>query len=398
MARITDQGLILRTEAEYRDLLIDVFRAALGDDMSTRSQTPQMAMVRRLTKLFFEAETTLGYVRSGFDLRTMVNEQVDAYGAFAGVARKAGTRTEVTCTLGGISGTVIPAGARVRSTDEKVFELTASVTIGTGGTVDGDFQAVEVGRVLVDAGDITRILTLTQGWNTVTNAAAGTPGVAREEDRDYIVRIENFLARNSVGSVAAVRARIWEVDDVNDVIVLENREDSEQTYRGVTVAAGAFCAVVWGGAAADIGQAIYEAIRTDDPTSGDESVTITPTTAPLGDVTVNYQEATEIPVDLVATIGGDNNFPSTGLEQVKANLEAWWAGTWSVPGTGLTSSLVGIGRLPVAQDLYGPVLIVPGASVVSLAINRVSDSMAVTSVDLDEVLTLDSVTLTYQAV
>ena len=397
MAQITDRGLILRTEAEYRELITDIFRFALGEDMSTRPQSPQMRFVDRFSAIFGNGEQVLARIRSGFNVNTAVDEQLDAIGALIGVARIQGTRTEVTCTCGGVPGTVIAAGARVRSTDEKIFELRTTVTIGAGGTVDGEFQAVEVGRVLVDAGDVTRILTLTQGWNTVTNAEAGNPGIATELDRAYTVRIKAAQARNSAGSVEAVRARVSTVDDVRDVIVLENRGEKPATFRGVTVQPGAFCAVVWGGESADIAQAIYDAIRTDDPTNGNETVTITPTTAPLGDVTVQYQTVTEISVKIVATIRGDSSFPTDGLSQVRENLTAWWAGDWSVPSTGLSSALVGIGILPTAQDLYGPVLVVPGASVQSVEIQRISDDKVVASVDLDEVLTLASVNLTYTA-
>jgi len=396
MAEITDNGLVIRTEAQYRDLLIDVFRTALGQDMSTGSQTPQMQLVSGLAGLFSEVEQVLLWRDNGFNLDKATGSQLDDLAVLFGLVRKAGVRSTVSATLAGTAGTVISRGARVRSTGLDVFELTSSVTIGAGGTVMGSFQAVNVGEVAVGVGELNRIISIQQGWNTVTNGTAAVSGKAAESDSDFRVRIRAGQSRNATGNVAAVRSRLLDVDGVNDAHVIENNTGSQDTFGGVTVAANSFCAVVWGGAAADIAQAIYNTIRPGDVMSGNQSLAVTPVAAPLGAVTVRWQSVTEIEVDLAVAIRGTSAFPANGLAQIEQNIQDWWAGTWNVPGqSGLQSAGVGIGDLPTAQDIYRPVLVVPGAEVGKVTVSKASDDSEVKSVDLDEVLILDSVSLSY---
>ena len=87
-------------------------------------------------------------------------------------------------------------------------------------------------------------------------------------------------------------------------------------------------------------------------------------------------------------ITGGNLFPGDGLTQIRTNLLAFWAGTFSV-GT-FQSTPVGVGDLPLEDHMRTVIGQTLGVTITSFELERVSDSSEITSVDADERLTLAS--------
>jgi hypothetical protein len=78
-------------------------------------------------------------------------------------------------TLTGTAATVITNG-KIRDTNNKIWDLQPSVTIGAGGTVNARVTSETLGAVAAAVNTLTTIETPVTGWTSVTNAAAATLG------------------------------------------------------------------------------------------------------------------------------------------------------------------------------------------------------------------------------
>ena len=88
----------------------------------------------------------------------------------------AGNSTVVTAVLGGVAGTLIPAGSLALDLAGYIYGLQGDVTIGADGTVQGVFSSIATGAIPCPVGYLTRIYSPVAGWNTVANYQAGILG------------------------------------------------------------------------------------------------------------------------------------------------------------------------------------------------------------------------------
>ena len=397
MPRITDAGLVRTTQAQYQARALDAFRAALGDNMQTGADTVQGIISRGFAAMLGDIESAVLYRGNGFNPATMIGRQLDDYAVGFQLTRKAATKSTGTVTLSGTQGTVIPEGSEVSTASGDIFVTDAEGTIPAGGTVDVAVTAEKTGVIQANAASITQIIDVRPGWTGVTNAAAVTAGRAEEKDDVFRARIESARDRNAFGTIAAVRSRLLDVDDVTYATVLENRGTSSTTTKGILIDAGGIAAVVYGGTDADVAEAIYLSTVPGQVFSGSTSETHTPADAPSDAVTVKFTKASEVAAKIVLAISGDDTFPGDGLTQIRTNLLALWAGTFKA-GT-FVSSPIGVGDLPSTDHMRTAIGQTSGVTITSLALQKKSDSTAITSVDADELITLASadISITYTA-
>lgn len=397
MPRITDAGPVRTTSAQYQARVLDAFRAGLGSDMQTGADTVQGIIARAMAAMLVTIDNEVLWRVNGFNPDTMIRGQLDDYAVAFELERKAATKSTGTITITGTANTVIPEGSEVESTAGDVFVTDSEATIGSSGTVDVAITADETGVIQAAAGTITTIVDVIAGWTSVTNAAAVDEGRAQETDSAFRARIVAARDRNAFGSIAAIRSRLLDVDDVTHAIVLENRTGSQATTRGITIAAGGVAAVVNGGTAADIAEAIYLSTVPGQTLSGTSTQTHTPTDAPTGAVTINYTAATEVAAQIDLDVTGNATFPGDGLTQIRNNLLALFAGTFTA-GT-FVSTPVGLGDLPSDDHLRAAINQTPGTTITSLELQNATTNAEITSVDADEILTLASgdIDITYTA-
>ena len=131
----------------------------------------------------------------------------------------------------------------------------------TAGAYSAVFESEATGAgAIAPAGTLTVIAEPIAGWNTVTNAAAATPGTDIEAIEDLRLRRELAVSAGGSRTRNAIRAKLINVEGVLSAEVFENTSN-------VTDANGipphALHAVVWDGSPAaaddnDIAQAIYD--------------------------------------------------------------------------------------------------------------------------------------------
>lgn len=155
-------------------------------------------------------------LRRGFASKTFgayLDLRAEEHGVFRKAAVKATGTSEKgnPLTINGTAGTVITAGFRVATPADQVtntpsveFVTTKDYTIGPGGNVTVDIEAVTAGsKGNVPAGAINVVVTPVPGVTGVTNAAAITGGTDTESDASLLAR---YLIKKQNPSAGGNRA------------------------------------------------------------------------------------------------------------------------------------------------------------------------------------------------
>ena len=294
-------GMVAPDTAVLRDAVAANWEQAFntGDGspvLDTEATTPAGQLVDAEAAYLAQTNAEIMYVASMFNPRTSEGVWQDALGYIYFLSRKVAQPTLVTVTCSGLQGTEIPAGAQMRDDDGVRYELTATVTIPAGGSVDGVFRCLEAGPIECPAGTLTTIVTVIPGWDAGANPAAGVIGRNRESQADFENRRYASVAKNSHGSVFSLQGALADLDGVVDCTVLENTTSSTVTKHGVSIPSHSVAICIFGGADADIAETIYNKKDAGCGTTG--STTVTYIATDYGNATYNYEIVRPTPTDV----------------------------------------------------------------------------------------------------
>ena len=364
MATVDNTGIETRGLDAIKTLLEQRFQSSFGQDLSLDPETPQGQFIGIAALSIAEMEEHLVSVSNGTSPRFGRGKQLDDNGDLINVPRKAGTHTTVTATLGGESGSVIPAGSRAATPAGDYFTLDVDATVASTGAVEAGMTAEQPGPIEVGAGELTRIITLRTGWETVTNNNAGEPGKTLESDTVYRARYREVTDRLGIGTTAAIRAAMLLTDGVTHARVEDNDTSSDKTTQGLTVGANSVMAVVSGGTDSDVADTLKKTKVAGIGTSGN--------TTSGG---VSFQRVTKTAAKVAVETTIDSSFSGDGVGRIKDGLVAYAEANW------------GVGEAINASRLYTPINAVPGHTVTSLTVTDTSDT-AFGTTDLNILYTL----------
>lgn len=228
-------------------------------ELNTEPETPAGQLIDSQTAAIVDKDNEVLFLASQFNPLTAQGIWQDALGRIYFLKRKVAQRSEAVCRCVGLPGTVIAAGARIKSAaaDGSEWACMESVTIPQGGTVQTRFQAQTPGPLAAQANTLINIVTVTPGWDTVTNPAAAVVGREAESQLEFETRRYASVAANARGSVSALYGAIANLPDVLDVVVLENTGNEPITSWGVTIPGHSVWIAVTGGTDDEIAEAIY---------------------------------------------------------------------------------------------------------------------------------------------
>ena len=294
-------GMVAPDTAVLRDAVAANWESAFntGDGspvLDTEAATPAGQLVDAEAAYLAQANAELLYLFSQINPRTAEGVWQDALGYIYFLTRKVAQPTLVTVTCSGLQGTEIPAGAQMRDDEGVRYELTSTVTIPAGGSVDGIFQALEAGPIECPAGTLSTIVTVIPGWDTGVNAAAGVVGRNRESQVDFENRRFASVAKNSHGSVFSLQGALADLDGVVDCQVIENPTSATVTKHGVSIPSHSVAISIYGGQDSAIAQTIYEKKDAGCGTTGNATVTHTATEA--GNAVYTYSIVRPTPTDV----------------------------------------------------------------------------------------------------
>lgn len=361
--------------------------AAFGGGLNPSLETPQGQLASSQAAVIGDKNSEIAHIVNQVDPQYAADRFQDAIGRIYFLTRKAATPTAVTATLGGVAGTVVPAGTFAQDTSGNTYALSGDATIGAGGTVNAEFQNIETGPIPCAAGTLTSVYQAVPGWDTITNAADGTMGSDVENRADFEYRRRNSVALNSKGTPQAIYAEVFATPDVLDVYVIDNPSDAT-VNTGATnypiVAHSVYVAVV-GGTDAEVAAAIWRKKDTGCDYNGNTSVTVTDDVGysyPQPTYVVKFERPAALPVLFAVSLVDDPTLPADIVQRVKTAIIARFNGA-----DGTTRER--IGSLILASRYYGAVVAVANnVSLISVLIGTSTATLSQVAVGIDQKPTL----------
>ena len=339
---IDETGLHIPT---YQDILEDQLQQAkniFGQDLylGTDSQDYQY-----ISTFAVKINDTLQAIQFAYDSRgpsTAIGSGLDGLVKLNGIKRNPQTLQAMysTCivTLSGLPNTTINNGI-VQDINKYKWNLPASVTIGTAGTVDVTVTCQTPGPITANPGDISKIATPTYGWTSATNAFAAIVGVATETDSQLKSRQSISTAQPSLTVLEGLKGAIAGVSGVTRSKVYEN-DTSIVDSNGLP--ANSVTSLVEGGTDADVAQAIFNKKGPGCKANGTTSVNITDK---YGDVTpIGFYRPNYVDVDIVLNVHKLTGYTTSTTTAIQTAVAAF-----------LNSMKMGVNDVPV-NNLFGPAL------------------------------------------
>jgi uncharacterized phage protein gp47/JayE len=170
-----------------------------------------------------------------------------------GLARKTPSYSTVPVVVGGEAFITITDGVIADPNTGQQWLLPSTVIIPAAGEIEVTATCKDKGAVTAPAGSLTSIVTITRGWQTVTNPVAATPGAPVELDAQLRVRQALSTSLPAQNRNDSMRAALLALPGVARAKVYDNDLDiaSSDLIPPHTVAA-----VVQGGVTEDIAQVI----------------------------------------------------------------------------------------------------------------------------------------------
>lgn len=260
-AEITPAGISAPTYAEVLTMLQNRFYAIYGADayIAPDSQDGQLLAV------FAEAITDCNQmavsVYNAFSPATAQGAGLASVVKINGIVKKAASFSTVDVLLVGQIGVTINNGV-VQDTDGNKWLLPLSVTIPPAGQITVTAAAQAIGAVLSAAGSVTKIVTPTFGWQSVTNPAPSSPGAPVESDA--------ALRRRQPESVALPARSVLEsttggLKNLDGVVAVQPYENDTKVTDGNGLPGNTISMVVEGG---DVQEIVDTIARRKTPGTG----------------------------------------------------------------------------------------------------------------------------------
>lgn len=252
-----------------------------------------------------------------------------------GLRRLVPTYSQVDVVIVGTNGTVIADGQVEDALGQK-WNLPTSVVIPIAGTITVTATAQDIGNITAAPSTVTRILTPTYGWQTVTNPTAATAGNPVESDAALRARQTISTALPSLSVLEGIRGAIASVSGVTRHRGYENDGD---TVDGNGIPAHAISMVVEGGITQDIGEAIAQK---KTPGTGTYGTTPVATTDAYGIANViNFFRATVATISVEVSITALAGYTTGSAAAIQSAVSA-------------AISTLGIGEVVRITKLYIP--------------------------------------------
>lgn len=312
-------GFSVSETSDIRDEIaqdwVEAFKEQGRPDLNTDPETPQGQVIDSQTAAIHQKDVELAFLAQQFNPQTASGRWQDALAKIYFINRKPAINSTCVCTLTGINGTTVTAGALIRSTyDQTLWSLNEGVTIGSDGTTTATFTCQSEGAIQAGVATLTQIVTTTPGWDAVTNATAAEVGQLVESQAAFEARRYQSVALNGRSTTAAVYARVAEVDNVIAAYVTDNKTNVNKTVDGYTLSPHSIYVAVIGGDDDDIAEAIYNSVSAGCDYNGNTTVNVTdPNTDAIEAVT--FMRPTQLPLYVKVTIQDDGNLPD-GYETI----------------------------------------------------------------------------------
>lgn len=360
MAEVTAQGYDLKTQNEWfeeeRQLYLDI-----DPEWNLDPSTPDGLKLAHDAEVFGVLDETLQQAYNSKDPNKAVGLDLDIICALTGTTRSEGTPSNVTVTLTGTAGTIVPAGRRIESATTGSRWVTDQTVTLTAGTATTTATCTITGPTQADIGTLTNILDIVGGWSAVTNPSVATPGTDEQLDASLRAERATSVGRPGNNQIDSMTGELFAVLGVRRVKIYENDTNSatvDPVNNPWGLPAHSISVIVDGGAIADVGMAIY--VKKNPGVLLNQSGTPVSTTVISPKYPTNtklIRWATPIYVDMIiaVTLKNDGTLPANIADLIDEAFLEFTAGTLIPAGDGFKQNGFNIGEAVPYSTLYTPI-------------------------------------------
>lgn len=316
-ATVTAEGISAPDYQTVLDTIIGYFQQIYGSDAYLEPDSKDGQLVALVALAIHDANNTAISVYRSFSPATALGDALTSNVKINGITRRAATNSTVDLLLTGTVGTTITNGS-VRDTNGVIWNLPATVVIGTDGTVIATATCSSTGSVAAVAGSVNGINTPTRGWASVTNPLAATVGVAAETDAELRIRQSQSVALASLTPFDAVDGAIANVEGVTRHKLFEN--DTETTDAN-GLPPHSISAIVEGGDATEIANTIRSVKGQGVSTYGTTAVIVTDKYG--NPYTIRFSRPVDVPIYVSITLKALTGYSSQVGDEIKAAVAAY---------------------------------------------------------------------------
>lgn len=326
---ITSAGITIPQYSDIYASLQASFQAIYGSDayISADSQDGQLLAV--FAKAISDVNQQLVALYQSFSPSYAQGVELSSLVRINGLTRDVATNSTAPLLIGGTAGTVITNGV-AQDTNGNLWNLPASVTIPTSGSIAVTGTAQEAGALVALSGTISKIYNPQLGWTSVTSTAAATVGAPVETDAALRVRQAASVALPASSPLGSIYAAIGQLSGVTNWTVYEN---STAVTDANGVPSHSIDVIVAGGSLTEIAQTIQQTKSPGTGTYGGTSEVVTDATSGLP-ITINFDVLAQTAVYVSLTIVPLANYVSTTAAAIAAAISAF------------------INSLPIGGDVY----------------------------------------------
>ena len=250
MAGVTENGFVVKTEADIIADLNASFLAAFGAQFATDPSLPDGQVIGiyagNLANAWLQAEAAY----NAFSPTAAFDVGLDKVVELNGVVRIVDKPTRVALVFTGADGTTVPSGYSVTTDDGLSFTTVAEAILPASVSAD----CTTLGAISIGANEVHNLSTpIPAGLTGATNPDAGVTGIVREEDP----ALRQRRSKSTIASGTSALDSIYEAVEslqLPYINILEN--DTAVTKDGIPPFS--FLTVVEGGTAEEVSRAIFE--------------------------------------------------------------------------------------------------------------------------------------------
>lgn len=392
---ISENGLSVPEIADVLAGRLTDITAVMGGNSSQSLTSRQGQIAQSDTEIIAQVYDKLAVIMNQINPDYSTGRFQDGIGQIYFMTRIAAAGTVVTATCYGTQGTLLAAGTTAIDTNGYIYATVDSATIPASGSIDIQFTCQTTGPITCATGALNKIYRPVSGWDSIYNSVAGVVGNDVESRIAFETRRKNSVARASRSLDGSVRAAILAVTGVLDAYVTSNRTSSTVNIGATSfpVTAHSYYIGVYGGADADVAEAIFNTYNPGADMVGDATYTISDTTYPVPYPTyiMQWQKATPTPVYFKINLDASLNPPSDITTQVIAMVETVFNGQYD----GISKA--SIGSSITSGKFYAPIISIDsntvGVNSIQLSLDNVTFTSSVT-MGVDQVPTIQDSNIT----
>lgn len=226
-AQLTSTGVQLPDYADILQQLKIQFWQIYGSDADLDDDSADGQWVAVLAQIVYDAGLLAQNVYAAFSPASAQGTQLSSVVKINGIARSVSSQSTTDLDVGGVNGTQILGGIVGDNQNLNTqWALPSVVNIGPSGTVAVTATCTTTGAVSAAPGTLTKILTPTRGWQTVTNAASASAGLPVETDAQLRARQSQSTSIPAQSVLDSIYASVASLTGVARLAAYENDTDA----------------------------------------------------------------------------------------------------------------------------------------------------------------------------